>query len=191
MELLILFLEFLKIGAFTFGGGYATIPFIQQIVIDHGWMTMDELVNFIAISESTPGTFAVNISTFVGAKVGGVLGSIIAIIGLILPCFIVIIICAKLYNKFKDHIVLKGLLFGLTATVVGLVAATFINVGKEVIFPNGLTLDIFSSPGFYFTLIFFLISLFLLMYKKLNPIIIIGITAAAGIIVGYTGIIPI
>ena len=75
---LLLFLEFFKMGALTFGGGYAMIPFIEETVLKHGWLSVTELVDFIAVSESTPGAFAVNISTYVGSEVGGILGSICA-----------------------------------------------------------------------------------------------------------------
>ena len=78
-----LFLTFLKIGAFTFGGGYAMIPLIQQEVIKNSWLTSEELIDFIAISESTPGPFAVNVSTFVGMQTGGIVGALCATFGVI------------------------------------------------------------------------------------------------------------
>lgn len=187
-----LFLEFLKIGAFTFGGGYATIPLITEIVIKYDWMTMKELIDFIAISESTPGAFAVNISTYVGAKTAGILGSIVAIIGLIIPCFVIIVIIAKIYEKFKENIIVKGLLFGLTSTVVGLIASTVLTIAKEIFFPNGIDISVLSSSGFYVSLFIFALSAFLLLNKKIkiNPISIIGISACLGIVAGYTGLIP-
>ena len=90
MSLLNLFLSFLKIGSFTFGGGHAMIPLIQEEILRQKWMSIEELVNFIAISESTPGPFAINISTFVGLRVNGVIGSICSTIGVILTSFILI-----------------------------------------------------------------------------------------------------
>lgn len=188
-----LFLEFLKIGAFTFGGGYATIPLITEIVIKYNWMSMQELIDFIAISESTPGTFAVNISTYVGAKTAGILGSIVAILGLIIPCFVIIVIIAKIYEKFKENIIVKGLLFGLTSTVVGLITSTVLTIAKEIFFPNGIDISVLSSSGFYVSLFIFALSAFLLLNKKIkiNPISIIGISACLGIVAGYTGLIPV
>jgi chromate transporter len=85
MILLDLFLTFLKIGAFTFGGGYAMLPLIEAEVAAHGWMTIEELINFIAVSESTPGPFAVNVSTYVGAETGGFPGAVCATLGVICP----------------------------------------------------------------------------------------------------------
>ena len=84
-----LFLTFLKIGAFTFGGGYAMLPLIQSEVASHSWLNQEELVNFIAVSESTPGPFAVNISTYVGTTVGGLPGSFCATLGVVFPSFVI------------------------------------------------------------------------------------------------------
>ena len=96
-----LFFTFLKIGAFTFGGGYAMLPLIQQEVVSHQWMTLEQLVNFIAVSESTPGPLAVNLSTYVGAETGGLLGALCATFGVVLPSFVIILIVAKFYQPFR------------------------------------------------------------------------------------------
>ena len=85
-----LFFTFFLIGAVTFGGGYAMIPLIQDIIVSKGWITAEQLLNFIAVSESTPGPFAVNIATYIGSSIGGVGGAILATLGVILPAFIVI-----------------------------------------------------------------------------------------------------
>jgi len=98
-----LFLAFLKIGAFTFGGGYAMIAMIQAEAERHGWLTQEELVDFVALSESTPGPLAVNMATFVGIRTGGILGAIIATIGIVLPSFIIILIIAKCFEKYISH----------------------------------------------------------------------------------------
>ena len=95
-----LLLTFLKIGAFTFGGGYAMLPLIQAEVKSHGWLDTAELVDFIAVSESTPGPFAVNISTFVGMRTAGIPGALCATFGVVLPSFLIIILVAKFYEKF-------------------------------------------------------------------------------------------
>ena len=141
--LLLLFLEFFKMGALTFGGGYAMIPFIEETVLKHGWMTTRELVDFIAISESTPGAFAVNISTYVGSEVGGFLGAVLAILGLVIPPFIVIILIAKVYEKFKQSTIVQGAMFGLKSTVVGLITASVLSVGTEIFFSKGINLETF------------------------------------------------
>ena len=140
---LLLFLEFFKMGALTFGGGYAMIPFIEETVLRHGWMTTSELVDFIAVSESTPGAFAVNISTYIGSEVGGIIGSLLATLGLVLPPFLIIILIAKVYEKIRENRLVQGAMMGLKATVVGLIAATVLSVGQEIFFSEGINLAVF------------------------------------------------
>ena len=100
MIFLRLFLVFLKIGAFTFGGGYAMIPLIQAEVVGAGWMTDEQLINFIAVSESTPGPFAVNIATYVGMEAGGIGGALCATFGVVLPSFLIILLIARVFTRF-------------------------------------------------------------------------------------------
>ena len=188
---LLLFLEFFKMGALTFGGGYAMIPFIEETVLRHGWMTTSELVDFIAVSESTPGAFAVNISTYIGSEVGGIIGSLLATLGLVLPPFLIIILIAKVYEKIRENRLVQGAMMGLKATVVGLIAATVLSVGQEIFFSEGINLAVFRSANFYVSLIIFAVALFLLLYKKLNPILIIAGSAVVGIVLGYTGVITV
>lgn len=188
-ELLLLFLEFCKMGALTFGGGYAMIPFIEETVLRHGWMSTTELVDFIAVSESTPGAFAVNISTYIGSEVGGLAGALCATAGLVLPPFIVILAIAGVYERLKKNPMVQGAMLGLKSTVVGLIAATVLSVGIEVFFSGGIKIDTLLSANFYVSLTIFAASLFLLLYKKLNPILMIVISAAAGVAVGYAGLI--
>ena len=188
---LLLFLEFFKMGALTFGGGYAMIPFIEETVLRHGWMTTRELVDFIAVSESTPGAFAVNISTYIGSEVGGFPGAVLSTLGLVLPPFIIIILIAKVYEKFKQSTIVQGAMLGLKSTVVGLIAATVLSVGLEVFFSGGIKSEIFLSANFYLSLGIFAVALFLLLYKKLNPILIIVGSAVIGVIFGCTGVISV
>lgn len=196
MIYLTLFLEFFKMGALTFGGGYAMIPFIEETVLRHSWMTTEELVDFIAVSESTPGAFAVNISTYVGSQVGGLLGSLCATLGLVLPPFLLILLIAKCYERFKQNIIVRGVMLGLKSTVVGLIAATVISVGSSVLFPLGFDIhtlvpNVLSTGNFWFIIIVFAVMLFLLLYKKLNPILVILISAGLGIAAGYSGLITV
>lgn len=191
MIYLILFLEFFKIGAFTFGGGYAMIPFIQETVLKHGWLTTAELVDFIAVSESTPGAFAVNISTYVGSQVGGFFGAVCATAGVVLPAFIIILIIAKIYDKFKSSKTVKGAMFGLKSVVVGLIAATVVSIAMEVFFVNGFSFSVFTTANFWFSLVIFAVMLFLLLYKKFSPILIVVLSATIGIVAGYAGLIQV
>lgn len=121
-----LFITFLKIGLFTFGGGYAMIPLIQQEVVGNQWMTMNELSEAIAIAQSTPGAFAVNAATFVGMESGGFLGAFITASAVILASFSVILIIAKCFTNFLDSKWVKGLLFGMKPVVIGLIASAVV-----------------------------------------------------------------
>ncbi len=98
MIFLDLFWTFFKIGLFTFGGGYAMLPLIQAEVAAHGWLSTESLLNFVAVSESTPGPFAVNIATYIGSEMGGIPGAACATLGVALPSFIIILIGARCYE---------------------------------------------------------------------------------------------
>jgi len=124
MILLKLFLSFLQIGLFSIGGGYAALPLIQNQVVDvHGWLTLSEFVDVISIAEMTPGPIAVNSATFVGIKIAGVVGAIVATAGCILPSCVIVLLLAYLYQKYKKMTVMQGVLSGLRPTVVALIAS--------------------------------------------------------------------
>ena len=182
-----LFITFFKIGLFTFGGGYAMLPLIMQEVEAHGWMQQQELINFIAVAESTPGPFAINCATYVGSEMGGVLGSLCATLGVVMPSFIVILIVAKIYEKFKQSRLVKGAMCGLRPAAVGLIASAVLTTALEVFFPLGFTniLATVTSLEFISGIVIFALSLFLILKKKLHPIYVILISAALGIAVGY------
>ena len=180
MILLQLVWTFFKIGAFTFGGGYAMLPLIQAEVAAHGWMGAEELVNFVAVSESTPGPFAVNISTFVGARLAGIPGALCATLGVALPSFIIILIVAKCFARFKSSSLVQGCMAGLRPAVVGLIATALLSVGQTVFFPDGIAF----GAAFFVSLGVFLLSA-ALAFRKLHPIWIIVISAAIGIAAGY------
>ena len=109
-----LFLSFLQIGALSFGGGYASMPLIEaQIVTSHGWLTMTEFSDLVTIAEMTPGPIAVNAATFVGTKVAGVLGALVATAGCILPACVLVTLIARLYLKYRNLTVLQSVLGSL------------------------------------------------------------------------------
>ena len=180
MMLLLLFLTFFKIGAFTFGGGYAMIALIQAEVTSKGWISAEEVVNFIAIAESTPGPIAVNMATFVGTRMAGIPGAVCATLGVVLPSFIIILIVAKCFEKFKSSRIVSGCMSGLRPAVVGLIASAVISVGKTVFFHDGLRI----GADFLTVLVIFAVSLFLAFRKK-HPIMVICLSAALGIAAGY------
>ncbi|MBQ8796205.1 MAG: chromate transporter [Clostridia bacterium] len=181
-----LFLTFLKLGAFTFGGGAAMMPFIQEEAVSKWGFTPDEIINFIAISESTPGPFAVNIATYVGAEKGGILGSVCATLGLVLPSFIIILIIARCYEKFKTNKIVAGAMTGLRPASVGLIAAATVSIGMEVFFSKGFSFNSIFSFEFISAFVIFAGMLTLcLLRKKTSPILVIGISAVTGIALGY------
>lgn len=182
-----LFWTFFKIGAFTFGGGYAMLPLIEEEVMGHGWMSMQELVNFVAVSESTPGPFAVNISTYVGSETAGILGALCASIGVALPSFLIILLVARFFLAFKKNKVVKAALSGLRPAVVGLIAAAVISVGKTAFFPGGVSVSVLGTLPFMIACVLFA-WVVIAGRKKVHPIHIILISAVVGIGVGYLGL---
>lgn len=182
-----LFWTFFTIGAFTFGGGYAMLPLIQEQVAAHGWVDSASLVNFVAVSESTPGPFAVNMATYIGSEVGGIFGSVCATLGVVLPSFVIILIVAKCYDRFRESRVVKGCMTGLKPAVVGLIANAIIGVVVTVFFPLGISLATLQNVSFYVSAGIFAVMVFL-AFKKVHPIIIICLSAALGIAAGYLGI---
>ncbi|MBR6810467.1 MAG: chromate transporter [Clostridia bacterium] len=185
VSLLTLFFTFFKIGLFTFGGGYAMLPFIQQEVMQNNWLDEATFVNFVGISESSPGPFAINIATFIGMEKGGWLGSALATLGVVLPSFIVILIVAQFYLKFKESRIVSGVMSGLKPAAVGLIAAAVITMVIEVLFPAGFSWNLFAGAQIYVSLAIFALGLWLLLKMKKHPIFIICVSAVLGIAAGY------
>lgn len=124
MILLDLFLTFFQIGAVSFGGGYAMISLIREKALAFGWLTEEELLNMIAVSESTPGPIAVNMATFVGSTQAGILGSVVATLGVVLPSFLIILLIAAVIRNFLNYKAVQAFLGGVRPCVVALILAT-------------------------------------------------------------------
>ena len=186
MIFLELFWVFFLIGAFTFGGGYAMIAMIQQQVVSRGWMQTQQAIDFVAIAESTPGPIAVNMATFVGTHMGGIMGALCATLGVVLPSFIVILIVARCYQAFRKSKWVQGAMSGLKPAVVGLIGAALLTVMAAVFAPGGEALSI----GACILWAAVAVAMFWISqkFKKLHPIVIICICALAGIAAGYLGI---
>ena len=184
MILFTLFYTFFKIGLFTFGGGYAMLPLIQAEVTAKGWLSLDVLVDFIAVSESTPGPFAVNIATFVGMETGGIPGAVCATLGVVLPSFLIILLVARSFEKWKSSFIVQGVMTGLRPAVVGLIASSLLSVGAAVFFPDGWAISLLRSPAFWLSLLIFAGSA-VLAFRKIHPILLLCLCALAGIAVGY------
>ncbi len=180
MILLELFLTFFKIGLFTFGGGYAMLPLIQSEVSAHSWASPEEIINFIAISESTPGPFAVNIATFIGRTTAGIPGAFMATLGVVLPSFIVILIVSGFYRRFRESSLVKGAMSGLRPAVIGLIAAALLSLGEKIFPPAEAGV---WMPSVVSVAIFAVMAV--LAFRKKNPILIIILSAAAGVAAGY------
>lgn len=119
---------FLRVGLFAFGGAYAAIPLISDIVLSYGWLSEDMLTYMIAVSESTPGPIMVNLATFVGQSQGGLLGAIIATLAVVLPSFIIILLVVTLFSKVLKHPISKKMLQGIKPAMVGIIIATGLNM---------------------------------------------------------------
>ena len=186
MILLELFLTFFEIGALTFGGGYAMIPFVREQVLAHGWLTEEELLNMIAVSESTPGPIAVNMATFVGSEQAGILGSAAATLGVVLPSFIIILVISALLKNFLKYKGVGAFLSGVRPCVVSLILGTAITLFLSVLLGIGAG-DFELNIDFIGIVIFALVVGISLIYKKKkgkkpSPILMIAISACLGMI---------
>lgn len=191
-SLLKLFWIFFKIGLFTFGGGYAMIPSIIEETSSFENINPEELIDFIAISESTPGPFAVNIATFVGYEQHGILGAITATLGVILPSFIIILLLVNIIEKAKDNKYFKAIIKTVLPIIIGLIASTTLQISLSSIFNINDLANIKSDFDFnlvtFITLlaiILFSITIYTLKKKKLAPIYIIIVCASLGVTLSY------
>ncbi len=179
-----LFLVFLEIGAVSFGGGYGMISLIREKMLLYGWLTDEELLNMIAVAESTPGPIAVNMATFVGSSQAGVIGALAATLGVILPSFVIILIIAALIRNFLKFKGVSAFLSGIRPTVAGLIIATAVTMlmstafGLEAI-KDGASPDI-PSLIIFAVLIAAVFASKRLFGKKPSPILMIIFSATLG-----------
>lgn len=186
MILLDLFLTFLKIGAVSFGGGYGMISLISEEVVNHNWLTEGEFMNFIAVAESTPGPIAVNMATFIGSSQAGILGSLLATLGVVLPSFIIILLISAVFFNLLKYAGVKWALKGVKAVVAGLITAT----GLTMAFSCILGTKTINTPiAFDYKALIVFVAVWLIAFlfskfkkKKLSPIILIVISAVMGIL---------
>ena len=163
-----LFWSFIQIGLFSFGGGYAAMPLIQgQVVTTHGWLSMAEFTDLITISQMTPGPIAVNSATFVGLKIAGVPGAVVATLGCILPSCIIVTILAKLYLKYRKLDMLQGILHSLRPAVVAMIASSGVLILITAFWGNEQTTLLDTK---WVMVGIFMFALLLLRKTKFNPI---------------------
>ena len=163
--------SFFQIGLFSFGGGYAALPLIQTQVVDlHGWLNMTEFVDIITISQMTPGPIAINASTFVGMRIAGVGGAVVATLGCVLPSCIIVLILAYLYYKYRGLSMIQGALSGLRPAVVSLIASSGMGIMILALW-GGDTLWSFALDKIDWVAVgIFAAALFVLRKFRLNPI---------------------
>lgn len=178
-----LFLSFLQIGAFSFGGGYAAMPLIQnQVVQLHHWLSQSEFTDLITISQMTPGPIAVNSATFVGIRIAGVPGALSATIGCVLPSCILVTVLAKIYLKYRNLSLLQGILKSLRPAVIAMIAAAGVSILVTAFWGNDISLghlDAVLSSTNVRAVGIFLVSLILLAKFKMNPIHVMLLSGAA------------
>ncbi len=182
--LLKMFLIFFKIGLFTFGGGYAMIPLITEEVIKNGWVeSTDVLIDFIAISQSTPGAFAINIATFIGFNQAGILGAIFTTLGVILPSFFIILFIAMAFHKFKTNKYVNGFLNGISPVVPGIIMSVALTFILRSVF-NVVDLDFQHFQFQLGAIIIFIVSFSVSKLKKrIHPIYIVLISGILGLLI--------
>ena len=178
-----LFLGFIRVGLFAFGGAYGAIPMIRDIVLSYGWLTDEQLSYMIAVSESTPGPIMLNLATFVGKSQGGLLGALIATFSVIIPSFIIILLIAQGLKSFIKNKYFQAVLKGMKPCVVGIVLST----GIYMIISNLISVS--GNNTFNFNNLLITIILFSILFgtkylfkKKMSPILLIVISGCLGII---------
>lgn len=177
-----LFLSFLQIGLFSIGGGYAAIPLIQaQVVQHHGWLSMSEFTDLVTIAEMTPGPIAVNSATFVGIRIAGLPGALMATLGCIFPSLIIVSLLAYVYYRYKTLSVLQSVLASLRPAVVALIASAGISILLQVMFGgNSMLLENTNWVG----ITLFALAFFALRKLKWNPILVMVLCGVGNVAVG-------
>ncbi len=187
--LLRLFFEFFKTGLFSIGGGLATLPFLYEMADKTGWFSHADIADMIAVSESTPGAIGVNMSTYAGFTTSGVIGGIIATLGLITPSIIIIIIVAHILEKFKTNKYVQRAFYGLRPASIALITAAGFNVVKisliniNLFKETGSLLDLFTIKAIIFAVIMY----FLQKKFKCHMIVWIALSAVVGIVFNFAG----
>lgn len=193
MTYLLLFVEFFKIGLFSFGGGYATLPFLYHMSETYHWFSADELLRMLAVSSITPGPVGMNVATFAGFKTGGILGSIIATMAIMVPSFMIVIFISKMLKKFRDNFYIKSALYALRPATAAMIAAVGVRLFKGSIIlalPKGFSefFDIFYKIGEFVDIKAFMLFLFLFILSlklKRDPLIYLLIGAIFGVLLHF------
>ena len=181
-----LFLVFLEIGAVSFGGGYGMLPVIRDTCISAGFLTEEQFVNFIAVAESTPGPIAINMATFIGSAQAGFLGALVAMLGVVLPAFLIILLIAAILKNLMQYKGVQGFLSGVRPAVAALILATAITMGIRTFFGVRTVSDAFTWDYKPFVILAVLVLTGLggkyLLKRRVSPIVTILISAGLGML---------
>lgn len=186
-----LFFEFFKTGLFSVGGGMATLPFLYSMSDKTGWFSPAQLADMIAVSESTPGPIGVNMASYVGFTTAGILGAIVATVGLVTPSVIIILIIARILAAFRQNRYVDAAFYGLRPCSLGLIAAAGLLVVKialfdfELFFQTGNMADLFNFKGIILAAVLVVLTRFVKQTKKLHPIFFILGSAAVGVLFSF------
>jgi len=179
-----LFLGFLKVGCFTFGGAYSAIPLIREVVLSHGWLTDETLSHMIAVSESTPGPIMVNLATYIGSNQAGLPGALLATLGVVLPSFLVILLIAVLMRHAIKNKYVQAVLRGLKPCMIGVILATGVYMTAKVCLTAGGIFAVNVNASLIAALLFAAVAISKKkMKKKLSPIQLIVLSAVLGILI--------
>ena len=193
MILLQLFVEFAKVGLFTVGGGMASVPFLVAMSDKTGWFTQAQLIDMIAISESTPGPLGINMGTYVGFETAGIPGAIVATLGITLPTAALAIIVATFLFGFKDNKYVQGAFYGLRPASAGLIAAAGVSVAMLSLV-NQVALEakdwahLVDIKAIVLAAVLWVLTNKVKQTKKLHAIVFIAVSAVVGIIFGFAGV---
>ena len=193
MILLQLFWEYFKTGLFSVGGGMATIPFLRSISERTGWFTSEQLADMIAVSESTPGPIGVNMATYVGYTTAGIPGAVVATLGLVTPCFLVILIVARFLTRFRQNRLVDAAFYGLRPASAALIAAAGVLVLRlsllnEAAYAAGEgVLALFRWKAILLAAVVFVLTNFVKPAKKLHPVVFILASAVLGAVFRFAG----
>lgn len=202
MILLKLFWEYFKTGLFAVGGGMATLPFLQRMGVATGWFTQAQLADMIAVSESTPGPIGVNMATYVGYTVGltqlggvpgGILAAVVATLGLVTPSITVILIVARLLDRFRNNRYVEAAFYGLRPASSGLIGAALVSLlgltflKTDLYALTGKLTDLFSLRALLLAAVLIYLTRFCKKTKKLHPIVFILASAVVGVVFRFAG----
>ena len=176
-----LFWEFFKTGLFSVGGGLATLPFLYNISDVYGWFSHADLADMVAVAESTPGPIGINMATYAGIRTAGIAGGLIATFGEVLPAFLITLLVASLLTRFSENRYVKSVMSTLRPLSVGLIGAAMLSVWRVALLHAGAQ-DLLSSFNWIAIALFAVLTALAFLFKKLHPIVIILIGAAAGIL---------